>query len=87
MKLKNIFKIIGLSLFTVAVMLFLLSQNPKIDIVTVLFPVAFGTVLAFSGACLITGELIGKIERLEERTFWLEEEIRKLKSNSTDTKE
>ena len=60
----------------------MLSQNEKVDYATVLFPVAFGTVLALSGACLITGELIGKIEKLEERAFWLEEEVRKLKEKS-----
>ncbi len=79
MKLKIFLKALGLSLFLVALILFLLSQNPKVDPVPVLFIVAFGTVLAFSGACLITGELIDKNEKLEERIFWLEEEIRKLK--------
>ncbi|MBQ6893742.1 MAG: hypothetical protein IJN48_06000 [Clostridia bacterium] len=49
----------------------------------VLFPVAFGTVLAFSGGCLITGELIGKIDDLEKRAFWLEEEVRKLKEKTS----
>ena len=84
MKLKDFFKLLGLTLFLVALVLFMLSQNDKIAPVVVLFPVAFGSVLAFSGACLITGELIGKIEKLEERSFWLEEEVRKLKENSKD---
>ena len=84
MKLKDFFKILGLTLFLGALVLFMLSQNDKIEPVVVLFPVAFGSVLAFSGACLITGELIGKIEKLEERSFWLEEEVRKLKENSKD---
>ena len=60
----------------------MLSQNEKVDLDQVLFPVAFGTVLALSGGCLIMGELIGKIEKLEERAFWLEEEVRKLKAKS-----
>lgn len=83
MKLKNIFKILGLTLFLVALIIFMLSQNEKVDLDQVLFPVAFGTVLALSGGCLIMGELIGKIEKLEERAFWLEEEVRKLKEKST----
>lgn len=87
MKLKNIFKILGLSLFLAALILFMLSQNPKIDEMQILFIVAFGTVLAFSGACLITGELIGKIEDLEKRAFWLEEEVRKLKGKISTDKE
>ncbi len=82
MKLKNIFKILGLTLFLVALIIFMLSQNEKVDLDQVLFPVAFGTVLALSGGCLIMGELIGKIEKLEERAFWLEEEVRKLKAKS-----
>ncbi len=82
MKLKDFFKLLGLTLFLVALVLFMLSQNEKIDPVVVLFPVAFGTTLALSGGCLITGELIGKIEKLEERAFWLEEEVRKLKEKS-----
>lgn len=81
MKLKNTFKIIGLSLFAVALIVFMLSQNPKIEPLAILFMVAFGTILAFSAACLITGELMGKIEDLENRNFHLEEEIRKLKQN------
>ena len=87
MKLKNFFKILGLSLFAVALVVFMLSQNPNVDIVQVLFPITFGTVLAFSGACLITGELIGRIDALEKRVFWLEEEIRKLKGSSDSGKE
>ena len=83
MKLKNFFKLLGLSLFLVALVLFMLTQNPKVDIMEVLFPVAFGTVLAFSGGCLITGELIGKIDDLEKRAFWLEEEVRKLKEKTS----
>ena len=82
MKLKDFFKLLGLTLFLVALVLFMLSQNEKIEPVVVLFLVAFGTVLAFSGGCLITGELIGKIEKLEERSALLEEEVRKLKENS-----
>ena len=87
MKLKNVFKILGLSLFLIALILFMLSQNPKTDEIQLLFIVAFGTVLAFSGACLITGELIGKIEDLEKRAFWLEDEVRKLKEKINIDKE
>ena len=87
MKLKPFFKLLGIALFAVALVVFMLSQNPKVDIVQVLFPIAFGTVLAFSGACLITSELIGKTDDLEKRIFHLEEEIRKLKQNSGINKE
>lgn len=87
MKLKNFFKILGLALFFAALVLFMLSQNQSIDLVPVLFIVAFGTILAFSGACLITSELIGKIEDLEKRAFWLEEEVRKLKEKNNVDKE
>ncbi|MBE6679001.1 MAG: hypothetical protein E7598_00595 [Ruminococcaceae bacterium] len=84
MKLKNVFKALGLTLFLVALVIFMLSQNDKVHPDTVLFPVAFGSVLAFSGGCLIIGELIAKIEKLEERAFWLEEEVRKLKEKSNN---
>ena len=86
MKLKTFLKALGLSLFLVALILFMLSQNPKVEPIGVLYIVAFGTVLAFSAACLITGELIGKNENLEERIYWLEEEIRKLKENQNKEK-
>lgn len=82
MKLKDFFKLLGLTLFLVALILFMLSQNEKIEPVVVLFPAIFGITLALSGACLITGELIGKIEKLEERASLLEEEVRKLKEKS-----
>ncbi len=84
MKLNTVFKLIGLSLFFVALMLFMLSQNEKIEPVVVLFPVAFGTTLALSGACLITGEIMAKIEKLEERAKRLEEELYKLKEKSNN---
>lgn len=87
MKLKTFFKLLGLSLFAIALIVFMLSQNPKVDIIQVVFPIAFGTVLAFSGGCLITGELIGKIDDLEKRAFYLEEEVRKLKQNNGTNKE
>ena len=86
MKLKVFFKALGLSLFLVALLLMLLSQNPKVDIIQVLFPIAFGTVLAFSAACLITSEILNKNEELEKRISGLEEEVRRLKQNNT-TKE
>lgn len=84
MKLKIFFKILGLSLFLVALFLMLLIQNPKVDIVQILFPIAFGTVLAFSAACLITSEILSKNEELEKRILLLEEEVQKLKQNHTD---
>lgn len=87
MKLKNFFKILGLTLFLAALVLFMLSQNQSVDLVSVLFIVAFGTILAFSGACLITGELIGKIETLEKRSALLEEELTKLKEKINIDKE
>ena len=80
MKLKDIFKLIGLLLFAVALIIFMLSQNGKLTFSSIMFPFAFGTILAFSGACLITGELIGKIDELEKKTKILEEEILKLKN-------
>ena len=86
MKLKVFFKILGLSLFFVALVIMLLSQNPRVDIIQVLFPIGFGTVLAFSAACLVTSEILNKTEDLEKRVYLLEEEIRKLKQNDT-TKE
>ncbi len=87
MKLKTFFKVLGLSLFLVALVLLMLTQNPKTDITQLLFSVAFGTVLAFSGACLITGELIGKTDELEKRVFYLEDELRKLKGSTNNSKE
>ena len=82
MKLKAFFKALGLSLFGVALVLLLLLQNPKTDITSLLFFVAFGTVLAFSGVCLVAGELLGKIDLLERKTRDLEEEISKRKNNN-----
>ena len=85
MKLRQIFKIIGLSLFLAALLLlFYLSENRNADPLYVCTVAVFGFILAFSGACLITGELIGKIETLENKLFLLEEEIRKLKDRGND---
>ena len=85
MKLKQIFKIIGISLFLVALLLFLYTtKNPHADVITVCAVVAFGTVLAFSCSCLVTGELIGRIETLETKIFYLEEELRKLKNKGNE---
>ena len=84
MKLKNTFKLIGLSLFFVALMLFILSQDNKISFSAIMFPFAFGVLLALSGGCLITGELVGKIDALEKKTKLLEEELLKLKDNSVN---
>lgn len=83
MKLKIFFKILGLSLFLAALVLLMLTQNPKVDITSVLFTVSFGTVLAFSAACLITSEMLNKNEDLEKRLRLLEEEVQKLKQNNT----
>ena len=82
MKLKDFFKLLGLAMFLVALVLFLLSQNQKIDPIVVLFPAIFGIVITLSGGCLILGELIGKIEKLEEHSRLLEEELRKLQEQS-----
>ena len=82
MKLKNTFKLIGLSLFFVALMLFIMSQDNKISFADIMFPFAFGVLLTLSGGALITGELIGKIDSLEKKTKQLEEELLKLKDNS-----
>ncbi len=85
MKLKQVFKILGLSLFFVALILFLyVTGNPNADHISVCILSIFGLILAFSGACLVSGELIGKIETLETKVFWLEEEIRKLKNRGND---
>lgn len=86
MKLRNIFMILGLSLFLVALVLFILSNNNKISFSDIMFPFSFGTVLAFSGACLITGELLAKIEALEKKTRVLEEELLNLKNNISKEK-
>ena len=81
MKLRQIFKIIGLSLFLAALLLFFyVSENKNADPLYVCTVAVFGFILAFSGACLVTGELIGRIEMLENKLFLLEEEIRKLKN-------
>ncbi|MBQ9132929.1 MAG: hypothetical protein IJX64_00200 [Clostridia bacterium] len=79
MKLKNTFKYLGLILFFCAMVLCLLSQNGKVDQLSMCMLVGFGCVLALSGACFITGELLGKIEDLERRAFYLEEELKKMK--------
>lgn len=84
MKLKKVFKLIGLTLFLVALLLMLYFQNPKADITSAIALISFGCIVAFSGACLITGELIGKIETLENKVFRLEEEIKKLKNRGND---
>ncbi len=85
MKLRQIFKTIGLSLFLVALLLFLyVTQNPKADVLSVSILAVFGLILATSGACLITGEMIARIETLENKVFFLEEEIRKLKSKGNE---
>ncbi len=87
MKLKSIFKILGLTLFFAALMLFMLSQNKQLDPAQILFPVAFGTILALSAACLITGEITGKLEELENRCKRLEEELsRQNENNKNGTK-
>lgn len=79
MKLKQIFKLIGLTLFFVALIVFLHVQqkNSVGEQLTVAMLVSFGSLLAFSAASLITGELIGKIETLETKVFWLEETLKK----------
>ncbi|MBQ4599000.1 MAG: hypothetical protein IJB19_03735 [Clostridia bacterium] len=79
MKLKNTFKYLGLILFFCALVLCLLSQNAKVDQLSLAILVGFGCVLALSGACLVTSELLGKIDDLERRTFYLEEELKKMK--------
>jgi len=84
MKLKKVFKLIGLTLFLAALLLMLYFQNPKADIISAVALISFGCVIAFSGACLIAGEMLGKIEALENRVFWLEEEIKKLKNRGND---
>ncbi|MBR5539161.1 MAG: hypothetical protein IKU61_04605 [Clostridia bacterium] len=84
MKLKNTFKLIGVTLFLGALLLMLYFQNPKADVISVVALVSFGCVIAFSGACLVTGELIGRIETLENKVFRLEEELKKLKNKEND---
>lgn len=86
MKLKQVFKLIGLTLFFVALMVFLyVQQNNSVgDQLTVAMLICFGSLLAFSAACLITGELMAKIEALETRVFWLEEELKKQKREKED---
>ena len=86
MKLKQVFKLIGLTLFFVALIVFLyVQQNTSThDQLTVAMLIGFGSILAFSAACLITGELLGRIETLETKVFWLEEELKKQKREKED---
>ncbi len=81
MKLKHVFKLIGLTLFFVALMVFLYVQqkNSVHDQLTIAMLICFGSLLAFSAASLVTGELLGRIETLETKVFWLEEELKKQK--------
>ncbi|MBQ4150270.1 MAG: hypothetical protein IJC81_00510 [Clostridia bacterium] len=84
MKLKNFFKILGLSIFAVALIIFMLSQNPKTDIIELIVPVVFGIVLAFSGACLVASEIFGKLEDIEKKNAELEKEMIKLKNKDKE---
>lgn len=79
MKLKLILRIAAGTLFFCALLLLLLAQNPRVDQLALAALAGFGSVLALSGTCLIIGELLGRIEQLETRVFYLEEELKKQK--------
>ena len=79
MKLKKFFKLAGLLLFFCAMVLFLLVQNERVDQLALALLVGFGCVLAISAACFVSGELLGKVEDLERRVFYLEEDLKKQK--------
>ena len=79
MKLKNVFKLLGLALFFCAMLCFLLSQNRLVDPLALALLIGFGCILASSAASFVAGELLSKIEDLETRTFYLEEELKKQK--------
>ena len=84
MKLKNFFKCLGLSLFAVALIVFMLTQNPRTDIIELVGPIIFGMILAFSGVCLVAGEIFGKLEAIEKKNADLENEIIKLKNKDKE---
>lgn len=80
MKLRMIFRTVGLSLFLIALMVFLyVFQNPKADQLSAAVLISFGAILAFSAAALITGEIMAKLEALENKVALLEEELEKQK--------
>jgi len=82
MKLRMIFRVIGLSLFLVALMVFLyVSQNRNADGLQVALLIGFGTILAFSASSLIAGEIMAKIEMLEAKVSLLEDELKKQKKD------
>ena len=86
MKLKPIFKLIGLTLFLAALLVFLYVQqnNNVADQLATALLIGFGSLLAFSAAALITGELLAKIETLETKVFWLEETLKKQQREKQD---
>lgn len=82
MKLRMIFRVIGLSLFLVALMVFLyVSQNQNADGLQVALLISFGAILAFSASSLIVGEIMAKIEMLEAKVSLLEDELKKQKKD------
>lgn len=83
MKLRMIFRTVGLSLFLIALMVFLyVFQNPKADQLSAAVLISFGAILAFSAAALITGEIMAKLEALENKVALLEEELKKQKQEN-----
>lgn len=85
MKLKNMFKFLGLALFFCALVLFLLAQNPNTDQLALAVLVGFGTVLGLSAASFVASELFGKITELENRLRACEEELNKLKREKDES--
>ncbi len=79
MKLKKFFTILGLTLFLCAMLLFLLAQGRNVDQLALALLTGFGCVLGLSGGAFVVGELLGKVENLETRVFYLEEELKKQK--------
>ena len=77
--MKKTLKFIGLFLFFSALAFLLYMQNPPAGLYTLLGTTCFALILFASASCLVGSELLKKIEDLEKRTFWLEEEVRKIK--------
>ena len=84
MKLRNTLKLVGIALFLGALLLMLYFQNPACDALATVMLISFAVVIAFSGVCFITGEILAKIETLENKVKLLEEELIKLKNRGND---
>ncbi len=77
--MKKTLKFIGLFLFFAALIVLLYMQNPRAELYSLFGVIGFALILFASASCFVGSELLGKIENLEKRIFYLEEEIRKIK--------